>query len=251
MANIEKPIFDSCDFTGTITLHPRMYRFRPEEQHEKASLIIDEVFKDTFYSCVMELTKSMNIHYHIMFKFNRQFYSIMDFYNAFRKRNGTTGFVKFEQLEDFNLWTDYMYKDITKTYTALDKKINPMIRDDYLISKDRPNGRTEQTQALISKDRPNGRTEQTQALISKDRPNGRTEQTQVFDPEEYSDSDGSFASMDSPAGESFIGAPMNIIPKNLCAAPQAKSLKSQSAFKSIAPIENKNNLFRTIQLKRK
>lgn len=122
----------SCLYSGTITLRPKMYIHEPHKQYD---LVIPHLIKIlntlcNYYTLVSELTKTYNIHMHIMCNFNldNHKYPLKDWHNAFR--NDTfIGFTKIEQTMNNQLWQDYLRKDMTHTLNCSGRR--PVIRDDF------------------------------------------------------------------------------------------------------------------------
>lgn len=125
----------SCDVHLTVTLKPLLYRFNTEEQIDKSVSELINVLNDLKCikkTIVFELTKSHNIHYHIIAQFEltgvRNIYNKI--YNKFRCSK-IFGYVMTDQIKDYNLFIEYILKDVKNTYTILGRF--PIIRDDYNI----------------------------------------------------------------------------------------------------------------------
>lgn len=120
----------SCLYSGTITLRPKMYIHEPHKQYD---LTQDHIYKLLVSLCedftfVSELTKTYNIHYHIMCTFNlrEHKYPLKDWHNAFRN-DSFVGFTKIEQTINDQLWKDYLKKDLIHSYNCTGRR--PIIYD--------------------------------------------------------------------------------------------------------------------------
>jgi hypothetical protein len=123
----------SCDVHLTVTLKPLLYRFNTEEQIDKSVVDLIRILNDLKCikkTIVFELTKSHNIHYHIIAKFEltgvRNIYNKI--YNSFRKSK-IFGYVLTDQIKDYDNFTTYILKDVKNTFNILGRF--PIIRDDY------------------------------------------------------------------------------------------------------------------------
>lgn len=123
----------SCDVHLTVTLRPVMYRLSSTEQLSRSIGPLLDLLRDL--NCikktiVFELTKSHNVHYHIICNFDihgvRNIYNKI--YNKFRCSK-IFGYVLTDQIKDYNSFVSYILKDVEETYNILG--IYPVQIDDY------------------------------------------------------------------------------------------------------------------------
>lgn len=124
----------SCLYSGTLTLRPKLYVHEPHKQYD---LVTDHITKilNTLcfdYSLVSELTKTYNIHFHILSTFDLKShkYPLRDWHNAFRN-DPYVGFTKIEQTLNDKVWIDYMKKDLIHSYNCSGRR--PILKDDLNI----------------------------------------------------------------------------------------------------------------------
>lgn len=119
----------SCDFALTITLRPSTFVDSCQTQFDKLSQLIKDRLQGCKLSLIAELTKQWNVHFH-------GFISVPTArghpskYIHDRLRHAKIGFIKVDQITDFNGWKDYIRKDlhITKDYISY-----PIVKDDYEV----------------------------------------------------------------------------------------------------------------------
>lgn len=130
---------DSCDYHMTVTLKPRLYKYTVQEQIDLTAEKLRIVLIDTLNTCVIECTKSYNIHYHIIFKVPlhltnnpRKFIidRLRNFHNFF-------GYIKIDQVIHYDKYIDYIRKDINETRKHIFGCV--VLKDDYHIQKDDDN----------------------------------------------------------------------------------------------------------------
>lgn len=125
----------SVDYAGTITLRPKLYTKEPEVQYDETYDYVRRKLSSlsTHFTLIAEVTKSYNIHYHIVIKFDledRKKDCMKEFHKCFRNDN-LVGFVNIRQIDDMVKWTDYLKKDLCHTVNATNRR--PVIWDMYDI----------------------------------------------------------------------------------------------------------------------
>lgn len=113
----------------TLTLRPRLYDRTPDEQFVYTSAILqNECFRGFTVSCVAELTKENNIHYHGMVHL-KDFKQRNAFLNTFRKYNNIFGRKTCTPIRKETDWIMYMRKDTKETQQILGK--DPWVSDAF------------------------------------------------------------------------------------------------------------------------
>lgn len=115
----------SVKYAATITLQPKLYKYKPEEQYDKSYMHIAKQLMalGTKVDLVAELTKNYNIHYHLVIQFvnfKPKSNLMLMFHNAFRN-DPIVGFVNIKQIEDEVKWLDYIMKDINITKETINR----------------------------------------------------------------------------------------------------------------------------------
>lgn len=123
----------SVRFAFTVTLKPKHYLENPEVQYDRTihSLysIVTMLAKEI--TCIAELTKNGNIHYHGMITMPVQTQSCeIRFKNAFRKSKDF-GFINFKQCNNDEGWAEYMSKNLTQTMKDIGRP--PILKDQFRI----------------------------------------------------------------------------------------------------------------------
>lgn len=118
----------------TLTLRPKFYGLKPQEQFDKSSFILTDALGDFFdekWTCVAELTNSMNVHYHCLI-FLDDINAKKKLYNRFRRKqfNETFGKKTCTQLIDEMAYKKYIQKDLDLTCKYIDL---PIVWDGYGI----------------------------------------------------------------------------------------------------------------------
>jgi len=125
----------SIDYAGTLTLRPKLFVHTPEQQIDLARTEIKVCLRTLCaqYTCIAELTKSYNIHFHLICKVLMlgQKNTLRKLYDCFRKST-IIGFCVWKPVTEYKVWTDYMTKDTIKTYSELFCQ-HPVIQNDYMI----------------------------------------------------------------------------------------------------------------------
>lgn len=123
-------------YAATITLKPRMYQHRAEQQYD---MTYPDIVKHLEcngwknYSIVAELTKNYNVHYHLTITFPiavvvPKVNYMKKFVDSFRKSQ-VFGFVNIKQIDDELGWITYMSKDLQQFIDSTGRR--PIIKDDY------------------------------------------------------------------------------------------------------------------------
>lgn len=113
----------------TITLRPRLYDRTPEEQFRYTSDILQrECLSRWNTSCVAELTKENNIHYHGIVHL-KDFKHRNSFLNGFRKYNNIFGRKSCSPIRKESDWIMYMRKNVEETRQILGQ--DPWVTDVY------------------------------------------------------------------------------------------------------------------------
>lgn len=123
----------SVDYHITLTLKPSMYRMDAEEQFRKTKDIVRNLMRGFTYTCVTELTNQYNIHYHMICKAPLAIAKCIPKLFADRKRKiKELGFHKMDSVDNYDVYTAYMLKDVKKTQEILGHY--PVINDDYMLN---------------------------------------------------------------------------------------------------------------------
>lgn len=123
----------SVKYSATVTLKPIMYKMTAEEQYDNTKQDLCEMLYklNTNFTIVAELTKGMNLHYHLVVQF-RSFKPkdnlMKKFIDHFRNHK-KFGYVSIRQIDDEPGWQAYISKDIDVTYESIRRP--PIIYDDF------------------------------------------------------------------------------------------------------------------------
>lgn len=129
----------SFEYAFTITLQPKLYVHDATEQYDLTfTKVIDELLKlcsrnlvtnDLNFSCVAELTKSYNVHYHGIIKMRIEGKPCMKkFHDAFRASK-IFGHVDIKQMTDQKGWIEYISKDLVDTQNMVGRP--PILYDGF------------------------------------------------------------------------------------------------------------------------
>lgn len=118
------------DYELTITLHPMMYRMKPENQHIVCMKYLPKILKKFHHCLIAELTEQNNIHYHGIVRLNNLKHR-NQLINKFRSHTLVFGRKNVKQLMDFGKWVEYIQKSLVDTYHIIET--SPIVNDDYLI----------------------------------------------------------------------------------------------------------------------
>lgn len=123
----------SVRYAYTITLLPKLYKLKPEEQYDKTYIEVVKTLKalNSTICTVAELTKNYNIHYHgvLQYSFCDKKEDLMKkFYDIFRGHD-KFGYVNIKQITDEPKWLEYMSKEIEGTECQINRK--PIIIDEF------------------------------------------------------------------------------------------------------------------------
>lgn len=129
---------ESVRYSATITLKPRMYQYKAEQQYDMTypdlikHLLCNGVHKMTVIS---ELTKNFNIHMHLTITVlipkdcGKSVNIQKKFVDSFRK-SPVFGFVNIKQIsEDENGWVEYISKDFQSFVDSTGRR--PILKDDF------------------------------------------------------------------------------------------------------------------------
>lgn len=119
----------SVKYAFTITLQPKLYKYKPDEQYDKSYMHIAKQLKalNTRVDLVAECTKSYNLHMHGILQFinyKPKSNLMLMFHNLFRN-DPIVGFVNIRQIDDEIKWLDYIMKDVNVTVELISRP--PMI----------------------------------------------------------------------------------------------------------------------------
>lgn len=120
----------SADFALTVTLPSKARRYDAETQYRMYVDKLKALMVHCKHTTVVELTKNYDIHFHSIFKIDlsKILHKTVDRYikDIFRSE---FGFTVVKQVENFNIWIDYLRKDLHET----NKVVFPIVKDDYNI----------------------------------------------------------------------------------------------------------------------
>lgn len=129
---------ETVRYSATITLKPRMYQYKAEQQYDMTYPDLIKHLSCNGYSkmtVISELTKNYNIHYHltITFPFDGTLYKGFPnwqkkFVDSFRK-SPVFGFVNIKQIEDELGWISYIGKSFKDFTDSTGRR--PIIKDDF------------------------------------------------------------------------------------------------------------------------
>lgn len=126
-------------YSLTITLKPKLYSFNVEQQYDLAKPIITNLNLGKM-TCVAELTKLYNIHFHLLIERDTSMQCIglkgrpisFPHFVANKFRNSEIiGFHQLKTIKDKQGWIDYMGKDIAKTKEDVGRRI--VLVDEFQI----------------------------------------------------------------------------------------------------------------------
>lgn len=122
----------SVDYAYTLTLRPKMYSKEPESQYDETYEYVRRKLSSLtqHYTLIAEITKSFNVHYHGVLKFELVPKMVCDkeFHRCFR--NDTyIGYVNISQIKNDVTWKEYLKKDLVHTLNSLNRR--PLIWDTY------------------------------------------------------------------------------------------------------------------------
>lgn len=116
-----------CLHELTITLKPQMYNLSASEQFRRTASILFQIFSIYEVSCVAEVTKTHNIHYHCLINIDNIFHK--DGLIQKIKRQKEFGRFSFEQVRYEETYIKYMAKDIETTKILI--CTDPVVVDFY------------------------------------------------------------------------------------------------------------------------
>lgn len=113
----------SVDYSFTLTLKPKLYKDVAEQQYDKTyrEVILTLKTLSPHFTCVAELTKGMNIHYHgqiKFFNFKPRTNLGKKFVDTFRASE-SIGFVSIKQITDSLGWKQYITKELEVTRDSI------------------------------------------------------------------------------------------------------------------------------------
>lgn len=118
-----------CLHELTITLKPALYSLSASEQFKRTSSILFQLFSIYEVSCVAEVTKTHNVHYHCLINIDNIFHK--DGLIQKLKKHKEFGRFSFEQVRYEETYMKYMVKDIVITKVLLER--DPVVVDFYGI----------------------------------------------------------------------------------------------------------------------
>lgn len=115
----------------TLTLKPFMYMQTAKDQYRMSKELLFAILCPYIKcSCIAELTKENNIHYHCMIWLEDA--KVRDkFLNKFRQ-NKMWGRKSCSQIVDYDKWTKYLVKDLKATSEIIG---DPIVYDYYGVAK--------------------------------------------------------------------------------------------------------------------
>lgn len=135
---------ETVRYSATITLKPRMYQYKAEQQYDMTYPELIKHLSCNNYSnatIISELTKNYNVHYHITITFQNPYTKDFkinfqkQFVDSFRKSQ-VFGFVNIKQIDSELGWIEYISKDLKTFIDSTGRR--PIIKDDfnYFTEKD-------------------------------------------------------------------------------------------------------------------
>jgi len=113
----------------TLTLKPILYKKTPDEQLKITKSLIKTIFKPYKYSCVCELTKDFNIHYHCLVETKTK-EPLFEITNRIRKYK-EFGKRTVQQVQYLESYKKYLNKDLQTTIKYING--SAIIQDDLNI----------------------------------------------------------------------------------------------------------------------
>jgi len=116
------------NYSFTVTLKPRMYRYEPEKQYDETyrHLVIMLKSLSNHVTIVAECTKAMNLHYHGIIELHTK----KQWYSKFRNSD-VFGFTTCREQYNDDGWITYISKELDETYKCLDRR--PVVLDQYSV----------------------------------------------------------------------------------------------------------------------
>jgi len=138
----EEPKY-SVDYAVTVSLNPRLYELKAEEQLLLTKTKILAILRHNHNKCtiVAEMTEARNIHYHCIMKVaaTNKSTNIIKYIHD-RLRVAPTWFGKqrcIKQVDNYDKWIKYITKDVFRTNEELEECTTSVINDDYgIVSED-------------------------------------------------------------------------------------------------------------------
>lgn len=115
-----------------VTLRPNMYRLNPSEQKRVVAPLLHKIFENFKVSAVLELTKEMNIHCHLLIELPN-IHSKNKFMNRFRSHTAVLGRHPCNQLVDYPKYCVYLKKSLAETREVIG---DPVLVDYFCILGD-------------------------------------------------------------------------------------------------------------------
>lgn len=125
---------ESVEYSFTVTLHPKTYRFTSVEQYDLTYMRIFTLLRSIGHrvSIIAEHTKNFNIHYHGIITFEIKRGDRQNFLKLFKDKfraEPMFGFVDIKQIQDSPGWRVYIIKELHQT--RIDTNRPPIICDDH------------------------------------------------------------------------------------------------------------------------
>lgn len=124
----------SVDYSFSMTLKPKLYCLDATEQYDKIYDYVTQKLKSFGkVSCIVECTKSYNIHLHGIVTFDMKPAKCIKlfqklFIDSFRD-DKCIGFIVIKQITDFAGWLEYISKDLEVTKDLIHRP--PILIDQY------------------------------------------------------------------------------------------------------------------------
>lgn len=124
------PKATAYDFAITVTFSRLLKKLSSQQQFDKTEDITSFFRIFPKVTCIAELTKSSDIHYHAILQPSKPMsLDQMNYFINNRSKQYGYGFCVTKLVDDYAGWTQYITKDISLTQSLLDR--NPIKRDDY------------------------------------------------------------------------------------------------------------------------
>lgn len=125
----------------TVTLKPKWYQIMIKDQYQFIINQLNIHLKDFEYLGIPELTKSQNIHIHMVIRMPlckiQQKHSVQRMVHDIFRKNAIIGYINIQPVMDYNKCMCYILKEIEQTYNELDMILveQPLFNVNELPSK--------------------------------------------------------------------------------------------------------------------